>query len=119
MDCTKCAEKGCRISQPCSDQSGGYLNEYDEKSVQNVTRAASKLVDDGRAGTLNRLEEIAEYARLRGYQKLGVAYCYGMEREAALLTFLVTASGLSLWGIGSAFWGLVVGVLVMMCYRKR
>lgn len=41
------------------------------------------------------------------------------QREAALLTFLVTASGLSLWGIGSAFWGLVVGVLVMMCYRKR
>lgn len=41
------------------------------------------------------------------------------QREAALLTFLVTASGLSLWGIGSAFWGLVVGVVVMMCYRKR
>jgi benzoate membrane transport protein len=41
------------------------------------------------------------------------------QREAALLTFLVTASGLSLWGVGSAFWGLVVGVLVMMCYRKR
>ena len=41
------------------------------------------------------------------------------QQEAALLTFLVTASGLSLWGIGSAFWGLVVGVLVMMCYRKR
>lgn len=31
------------------------------------------------------------------------------EREAALITFLVTASGLTLWGIGSAFWGLVVG----------
>ena len=41
------------------------------------------------------------------------------QREAALLTFLVTASGLSLWGVGSAFWGLVVGVLVMVCYRKR
>lgn len=31
------------------------------------------------------------------------------EREAALITFLVTASGLTLWGIGSAFWGLVAG----------
>ncbi|WP_024870951.1 benzoate/H(+) symporter BenE family transporter [Tolumonas lignilytica] len=40
------------------------------------------------------------------------------QREAALLTFLVTASGLTLCGIGSAFWGLVVGVLVVMCYRK-
>lgn len=33
-------------------------------------------------------------------------------REAALLTFLVTASGMSLWGIGSAFWGIVIGLAV-------
>ncbi|MEM6351226.1 MAG: benzoate/H(+) symporter BenE family transporter [Cyanobacteria bacterium P01_D01_bin.14] len=30
-------------------------------------------------------------------------------REPALITFLVTASGLSLLGVGSAFWGLVAG----------
>ena len=34
------------------------------------------------------------------------------EREAALITFVITASGLSLFGIGSAFWGLVIGLLV-------
>jgi benzoate membrane transport protein len=33
------------------------------------------------------------------------------EREAALITFLVTASGVSLFGIGSAFWGLVFGLV--------
>jgi benzoate membrane transport protein len=27
-----------------------------------------------------------------------------------LLTFLVTASGMSLWGVGSAFWGIVIGL---------
>ena len=32
-------------------------------------------------------------------------------REAAVLTVLVTASGLNILGIGSAFWGLLVGVL--------
>ncbi|MGK7285993.1 benzoate/H(+) symporter BenE family transporter [Buttiauxella agrestis] len=31
------------------------------------------------------------------------------ERDAAIVTFLVTASGVSLLGIGSAFWGLVAG----------
>ena len=30
-------------------------------------------------------------------------------REAALITFLVTLSGLSLWGIGAAFWGVAAG----------
>ncbi len=33
-------------------------------------------------------------------------------REAALVTFLSTASGLSFLGIGSAFWGLVLGIAV-------
>jgi benzoate membrane transport protein len=32
--------------------------------------------------------------------------------EAALLTFLVTASGISIMGVGSAFWGLVTGLLL-------
>ncbi|QIK10338.1 benzoate/H(+) symporter BenE family transporter [Streptomyces sp. ID38640] len=33
------------------------------------------------------------------------------DREAALITFLATASGVTLFGIGSAFWGLLFGVI--------
>ncbi|WP_312370023.1 benzoate/H(+) symporter BenE family transporter [Stenotrophomonas sp.] len=40
------------------------------------------------------------------------------EREPALVTFLVTASGLSLAGIGSAFWGLVAGVITLLALRR-
>ncbi|NJN22179.1 MAG: benzoate/H(+) symporter BenE family transporter [Leptolyngbya sp. RL_3_1] len=36
------------------------------------------------------------------------------ERESALITFLVTASGVTLLGIGSAFWGLMAGLLVLL-----
>jgi benzoate membrane transport protein len=39
-------------------------------------------------------------------------------REAALVTFLVTLSGMSLWGIGSAFWGLVFGVITLLVTNK-
>ena len=39
------------------------------------------------------------------------------EREAALVTFLTTASGVTLAGIGSAFWGLVLGVITLMITR--
>ena len=35
------------------------------------------------------------------------------ERDGALITFLVTASGLALLGIGSAFWGLLFGLAVL------
>jgi benzoate membrane transport protein len=41
------------------------------------------------------------------------------DREAALVTFLVTASGLSLGGIGSAFWGLVAGAVCLAALRVR
>lgn len=41
------------------------------------------------------------------------------EREAALITFLVTASGLTLWGIGSAFWGLVAGGVASLVLHSQ
>jgi len=40
-------------------------------------------------------------------------------RDAAILTFLVTLSGLKLAGIGSAFWGVVAGALALMVQRLR
>lgn len=39
------------------------------------------------------------------------------EREAAVLTFAATGSGLALFGIGSAFWGLVVGFAALAALR--
>jgi len=39
------------------------------------------------------------------------------QREAALVTFLTTASGVTLAGIGSAFWGLVLGVITLLITR--
>jgi benzoate membrane transport protein len=40
-------------------------------------------------------------------------------REAALVTFLVTASGLTLAGVGAAFWGVVAGALTLLVQRWR
>ncbi|AWS48033.1 benzoate/H(+) symporter BenE family transporter [Streptosporangium sp. 'caverna'] len=40
-------------------------------------------------------------------------------REAAVITFVVTASGLTLLGVGAAFWGLVAGGLMMLLHRRR
>jgi benzoate membrane transport protein len=41
------------------------------------------------------------------------------QREPALITFLVTASGLTLWGVGAAFWGVVAGLLALLVQRWR
>ncbi len=50
---------------------------------------------------------------------LAAALSREKERESALVTFLVTASGVTLLGIGSAFWGLVAGALALTVLRVR
>jgi len=50
---------------------------------------------------------------------LASALAVERDREAALVTFLVTASGLSLGGIGSAFWGLVAGAVCLVVLRRE
>ncbi|MEO0409649.1 MAG: benzoate/H(+) symporter BenE family transporter [Cyanobacteria bacterium P01_A01_bin.135] len=49
---------------------------------------------------------------------LATALAQEQERDPALITFLVTASGISLWGVGSAFWGLVAGAGAMGLLRR-
>jgi len=41
------------------------------------------------------------------------------DRLAGLMTFLVTASGLSIFGVGSAFWGLALGLVVHQLFHVR
>jgi benzoate membrane transport protein len=41
------------------------------------------------------------------------------QKQAALVTFLVTVSGLTVFGIGSAFWGLVGGLFCSMILTGR
>ena len=50
---------------------------------------------------------------------LAMALQEDAHREAALITFLVTLSGVSLAGIGSAFWGVVAGALALFVQQWR
>jgi len=50
---------------------------------------------------------------------LSIAMSEVKEREAALITFMVTASGLTLFSIGSAFWGIVAGVVTLLILNWR
>lgn len=41
------------------------------------------------------------------------------DRQAALITFLITASGLTFFGIGGAFWGLLAGGAILLLERWK
>ena len=49
---------------------------------------------------------------------LSTASADASTREAAIITFLVTASGVTLFGIGAAFWGLVAGTVSLLIFTK-
>jgi benzoate membrane transport protein len=44
---------------------------------------------------------------------MGTMLAAADHRDAAIVTFLATGSGLTLFGLGSAFWGLVAGFLAL------
>ncbi|WP_459208180.1 benzoate/H(+) symporter BenE family transporter [Pseudomonas sp. MLB6B] len=50
---------------------------------------------------------------------LHLAMAESREREAALITFMVTASGFTLLSVGSAFWGIVAGLLTLLILKPR
>jgi benzoate membrane transport protein len=49
---------------------------------------------------------------------LAAAFAQEDQREAALITFLVTLSGVVIAGVGSAFWGVVAGAIALGLRRK-
>ncbi|WP_395295196.1 benzoate/H(+) symporter BenE family transporter [Kitasatospora hibisci] len=60
---------------------------------------------------------VALLAPLQGSLATAVAEERG--RDAALVTFLAAASGMSLFGIGSAFWGLLLGLATHLVLEVR
>lgn len=66
---------------------------------------------------------IAALAGLALFSAIGGALSNAMsvpeDREAALITFLVTASGMSLFGLSAAFWGLIFGLSAHAILNRR
>ncbi len=107
MNCTRCNNKICRTTQTCQ------ATAFDTQSIktqyhagQKMVQSAAALVDNGRAGTLSRLDEIIEFAKTMDYKLLGLAYCYGMEREAALVRDRIKQAGLNLEAVSCTVGGI-------------
>ncbi len=102
MDCIKCNIKNCRITESCNSQkfdSDALKRKYHLSDNQKIIQAAAKLVDNGRAGTLSRLQEIIVFAKEMNFKRIGFAYCYGMEKEAALIAQIFRESNLKTYPV--------------------
>jgi uncharacterized metal-binding protein len=76
------------------------MAEYDKSDVKEFARLASvqefqcyERSPDGLRTKLPRIEELIQFARKCGYQRLGLAYCGGLADEAGLLTEILENNG--------------------------
>ena len=77
----------------------------------------AQLFMDMPAHILASITGLALIAPLTG--ALTTVFTHEKGREAAILTFVATASGLALFGVGSAFWGLVTGFAALLVLRRN
>ncbi len=110
MNCTTCEDKVCRKQQTSCEREffdkTEVIIEYQEVSNSSIVKAAAELVDSGRAGTLSRIQEIIEFSKLMNYQKIGIAYCYGMEQQAKAIETLLTDEWFDVSAVSCSIGGL-------------
>ncbi|MDI6626726.1 MAG: benzoate/H(+) symporter BenE family transporter [Rhodococcus sp. (in: high G+C Gram-positive bacteria)] len=82
-----------------------------------ASAALATLVAAAPAGVVETVAGLALLGTLAA--SLFGALEHASDREATVLTFLVAASGLTFAGIGSAFWALVVGLVVRAILRRQ
>lgn len=109
MNCLACNRKSCRQGVSCGRETSlpaEALPEYGREENQKIVRAAAKLVDHGRAGTLSRLEELGEFIRTMEFSTVGLAYCYGMEKEAEAVAAYLRNQGASIAAVSCTAGGM-------------
>jgi uncharacterized metal-binding protein len=109
MDCTNCQAKSCRVSESCGVEkfdSAEIIADYQETENQKILQAAAALVDNGKAGTLSRLQETIAFIKSMDYKKVGLAYCYGMEKDAKLLKEVFKAENIKLRAVSCTVGGI-------------
>lgn len=101
----------------------------DRRWLSSITAGSLYLVLAGAAGLLTALVAAAPDGVVQAAaglallgtlaSALGESLADPSEREAAAVTLLVAASGVTVAGIGAAFWALVAGLVVRAVVRER
>ena len=102
MDCINCNTKSCRTIEPCHAQkfdAKELIKTYHLSENMKIVQAAAQLVDNGRAGTLSRLQEVIEFSKSMNFRRIGIAYCYGMEIDTAVITTIFRESGFKVYPV--------------------
>jgi len=101
-ECASCERYACRVGRidatPDDCPMRGPFPSYEELYATDEARSllyhSARVEADG-YGRWTRVHEVAELARRLGYERVGVAHCPDMEREAGLAARLLRREGLT------------------------
>lgn len=110
LSCVDCATTNCNLmdkSYPdfclTTHMNESVLKEamelYEEDENRKATIAAAEVEYENYC-KMTRIEEIMEFAKKMGYQKLGIATCVGLIAEARMAAKIFRAHGFEVYGIG-------------------
>lgn len=87
MKCAKCRQKPKnRCAREGFDCTNGILEPTEYSNPENhQLHNLSEQMRSVHGNSQTRLEEIIEFARRAGYNRLGIAFCIGVEKEAAFV----------------------------------
>lgn len=102
ISCAECKTRVCSVGHPEAAPDDCPMNTTDitdtrgffEDPVIRQMAHASAIVEAAGYMRWTRVEETIEYARRMGFQRLGLAFCVGLHREAAILSQVLKANGL-------------------------
>ncbi|MBW1888427.1 MAG: DUF1847 domain-containing protein [Deltaproteobacteria bacterium] len=110
--CSYCARKRCfagdlsqapdfcpSLTRP--EQMEGAKAKLQEEDNQKMAQDVARTWKD--YGKLTRVEETVLYAKLRGYKRLGLAFCVGLPQEAELMTNLLINEGFEVVSVSCMF----------------
>ncbi len=105
VKCTSCGKWSCRTGDLDKLPTQGFCpmvehedalvrarNLYDDPTTRRISQEAARVEAIGYC-EWSRVEETMEFAKRIGAKKLGIAYCIGLKREAAILARIYEKNG--------------------------
>jgi uncharacterized metal-binding protein len=92
VDCARCKDKTCCTEgQDCFDMRERVRGTYTDEELRSMR--VSGRIEAEHYMELTRLEELILYAREMGCERLGIAFCIGLRKEATLVARILDEAG--------------------------
>jgi len=90
MKCASCKDKKCYKGKDCTEIKEEAKADYTKNKENLEIMKVASTIEAKYYMKLTRIEEIIEFAQQRGYKKLGIAFCIGLQNEAGALNKILS-----------------------------